>query len=894
MKFISRIILIFSFVFLPFVSDTLYAQAVTPQAMAQVRSMLSAKGLSENEVLSKLKSRGLDVENMSEADLLKNRSVIEQIVAEMEAEKKMKSQAPDNKAQIKNVNAVEVVTEKSVVSQKEIQSDILAKSITPAQDLPPSDIYGHKIFRDNSLEIYRVSKDASPPDSYILAPGDKINVVIFGKSQADLQYEINAAGFIQPSNMPKIFLSGLNLKQVKDLLYLRFSTFYFFNKDQFALTLNTSRTLNVNIFGEVEKAGSFTTSALNTALNALAASGGPTNFGTVRNIQIIRGGIQKTLDVYAFMRNPIMQFDFYLQNNDIIYVPPAQKVVSISGAVNRPMRYELKQKEGIVELLDFAGGIKTDAFTEFIQLKRFENNIAIIKDYSLKDIVSGKLKLELLNGDVIIIKPINSELKDFVKVSGAVDYPGSYELNTTNSIKQIILKSKLKPEAKLDQAFVLRKRLDQTSEVISVSLIDIVGGKSDFTLQKEDELIVYDQARYTDQFAISVVGEVRSPFERNFRFDESISIDEAIGLAAGLKNTALTNGYIYRTNPFEIKKTTYIPVSLVNNTKTKLQPGDKLVILNKDVYNIDANITLVGEVKNPVNLRFDSSLQIKDLLKLAGGFTIASDITKIDLFRLNFSVDKAPVKEVINIAVDQDYNLVGQSKDISLSPYDLLVVRKIPEFQLNEQIEIKGEVIYPGVYVLKNKRVYFSDIVKEAKGFTNYADILNVSLIRYQQNAGKIVFNAEKALANAKNTAYDPILVSGDYINIPSIINTVFIDIVGTRYILGKDQSNLQVNFQGHKKANWYIRKFAAGFIKEADRSTLRVTRENGLVEITKKFLGIINVYPKVSYGDRISLNLKPQKERSENKGKPFDWEKFTNKILAIGTTIGLIGLYTK
>ena len=891
MKHLIRYFIAFFFLFL--ITES-FAQNVSPQAMNQARTLLSSRGLKEGEVLARLKSRGLDVENMTEGDFLKNREIIEQIVAEMEAEKKVKADAPANVINKPSESVVRTKEEVPVISTKEVASDQAAKAVTATPILPPSDIYGHKIFRDNSLEIYRTSKDASPPDSYILAAGDKINIVIFGKSQADLQYEINSAGFIQPTNMPKIFLSGLTLKQAKNLVALRFSTFYFFNKDQFALTLNTSRTLNVNIFGEVEKVGSFTTSALNTALNALSASGGPTNFGTVRNIQIIRGSVKKILDVYAFMRNPILQFDFYLQNNDIIYVAPAQKVVSLTGAVNRPMRYELKGKESIIELLDFAGGIKTDALTDFIQLQRYENNVAVIKDYPLKDILSGKLKLELLNGDVINLKTINSELKSFVKVTGAVDYAGTYELGTTKTVKDLLTKAKLKPEAKTDQAFILRKRLDQTTGIIAINLAEVLKGKINYNFEKEDELLIYEQARYTDQFSISVVGEVRNPFDRNFRYDELLTIQEAIQLSGGLKNTALASGYIYRTSPFNLKKTTYIPVSLTEPSNQKLAPGDKLVILNKDVYEIEATISLVGEVKSPVNVRFDSTLSMKDLLKIAGGFNLASDLNNIDLFRLKFKNDSAPERERISISVDKDFKLLGESAEISLQPYDLLVVRKIPEFQLNERVEIKGEVNYPGTYILNSRQMYFTDLVSAAKGFTSYADISNVSLIRYQSNDGMIVFNATEAIRNKHANGFDPILQPGDFINVPFILNTVKIDVLGTKYILPKDQSQLVVNFQGFRKANWYINNYAGGFSPEADKSSIRITRENGTVLRTKKFLGVINRYPSVSFGDKISLSYKVEKPKDEKNGKPFDWEKFMNKILAVGTSIALITLYMK
>ncbi len=129
-----------------------------------------------------------------------------------------------------------------------------------------------------------MSKVVSHPDAYVLAPGDKLNVLIFGATQPDLQFTINLVGFIQPNSMPKTFLSGLTLAQVRELPSKRFSIYYRFNKDQFALTLNTSRTLNINIFGEVVKAGPYTTSAL----NALAVGEGLTESGSVRNIQIIR------------------------------------------------------------------------------------------------------------------------------------------------------------------------------------------------------------------------------------------------------------------------------------------------------------------------------------------------------------------------------------------------------------------------------------------------------------------------------------------------------------------------------------------------------------------------------------------------------------------------------
>lgn len=890
-KFLFLLVLLFSSL-----ANPVFAQDArnNPQVITQIRAILAAKGLTEEEVKARLRSRNIDIDKMSDQEVIAQRPAIEAIINEMELEKKQKttgsgataSSAPATSTTNTAVAKTPETTDEQNAAKKqaiEMAPIVLVKS----EDPTPNSIYGHHIFKDNTLQAYRISKDASPPDAYILAPGDKINVIIFGKSQADLQYEINPNGYIQPAQMPKIFLSGVTLKSARELLSNRFSSFYVFNKDQFALTLNTSRTLNLNIFGEVDRAGSYTTSALNTALNALAVAGGPTNNGSVRKIQIVRGSVKKILDVYAFMRNPILQFDFYLQNNDIIYVPPAEKIITLQGAVNRPMRYELIDEEGIPELIGFAGGLQSNVYTEFVQIERFENNAVVIKDYSLDDILKKRIKVELKRGDIVRFKAINTPLSEFVNIEGSVDYQGNYELGTTKTLSALLKKARLKPEAKLDPIFLIRKNLDKSVQIITLNAEAILAGKSaDIALQKKDEVIIYDQARYTNLFNISVVGEVRNPFERPFRYDQSISIKEALGLAGELKPTASFNAYIYRTDPFNAKKTEYIPVSLTDEAGFKLKPGDQLVVLNKDTYKREFNVSIAGEVNNPISTRYDSTLKMKDLIKLAGGVTLGSNLNRVDIFRLRFNKDRAPDKQVLSLTIDQEFNVISGTQ-FELQPLDYVVVRRIPEFQLQDFVTISGEVRTPGVYSIKTKRYQFSDLVSEAEGFNQFADIANISLIRYADNSGLVVFNAADALSNRGNTAKDPILLPGDLITVPRLNNIVRIETYGTRYILGENQKSLQVNYQGNHSAAWYIRNYAGGFVKRADRLSVLVVRDNGLIKKTRRFLFFKN-YPKVLYGDKIVTAMKPPKpERKE--AKQVDWDKFMTKVLAFGSMLGLI-----
>ena len=877
-------------------ADTM-AQAANPAVIAQVRAILSSKGLDENEVKARLMSKGIDVDKMTQEDLVKSKSIIEQTVNEMEAEKKAAKPSTPSTTSTASTPLTFSTTAKSPldtlitdtisveISKKEAAAALLADEVL--DNVSPSSIYGHKIFREKSLEIYRVSKDASPPDNYVLAPGDKINILIFGRSQADLSFEINSAGFIQPSQMPKIFLSGLTLKQAKEMLIGRFSTYYVFDAGQFALTLNTSRTLTVNVFGEVEKAGSYTTSALNTALSALSVSGGPTEIGSVRNIQIIRGSIRKTLDVYSFMRDPAIQFDFYLQNNDIIYVPTSDKLITVEGAVNRQMRYELKQGEGLKELLEYAGGLKVDAYTELLQIQRIENNKVVLNDYKLNDILSGKSSLELKNGDIVKIKSINSPLKTFVKISGAVQYGGSYELSSTPTIKSLIEKARITPEAKKDQAFLIRKKLDQTSEVISLALEDILTGKkNDINLQQEDEVLVYEQSRYVDQFGIAVVGEVRNPFERAFRYDQTISIQEAIELAGGLKPVAANFGYIYRTDPFNAKKTEYIAIDFKQDFKESLKPGDRLVILNKDAYELESSVTITGDVAKPAVLRYDASLGVKDLIRIAGGLTLSSNPQFVEVFRLNFTVGQAPTRSLITVPINDQ--LEPTDGGFKIQPFDVIVVRRTPDFSLQETVEIAGEVQKAGPFAIKSKRYHFSDLIQDAGGFSAHADIYNVKLIRYLDGTGVIAFNAEQAMQNKEDIKKDPILLKGDYINVPTIDNVVTIETAGTNYLLGQGQKALNITYQGPASSKHYISKYAGGFADKEGKKYIRVIRQNGLQEATTTGF-IFRKHPVVRPGDRIAVSFLVKEEKQKREVKPLDWDKLVTRLLAVGTTLALI-----
>ena len=871
-----------------------HAQNFSFGNISAAKSYLSSKGISEDEFVDALKSKGYDVNNTQYAYILQNKPLIQSVVDELEANK-LKKNLQQNTISLKNplllndtVQNKPINLPNGTINKDSVKTSSSPELVFPSLEFKSSGIYGHSLFEKNQISNYLNLKDVSPPNSYILGPGDRINVLIFGKSQADLIFEINSEGFIQPSSMPKLFLKGLTLKQAKEYLLNRFSAYYLFNSGQFAVTVQTARQLNVNIYGEVNKAGVYSISGLNTIVNALSLAGGPNFFGSVRKIQLIRNGQKVIFDLYDFLENPSKQFDFFLQNNDVIYVPLAEKIVKLEGAVNRNLRFELKEGEGIEDVIKFSGGLQKDASTEIVQIERIDNNQSILLEYTMSELLNQTKSIQLNHGDIIRLKKINSPVKDFVIANGSFAYPGKYDFDSNKQLKSLLTKAKFLPEANLLYAFIYRDNFDSTKKTIPIDLKSLLSSNSDFTLVKGDEVFVFDKSRMTDAFKINVSGEVRSPFSKSFRFDDSIKLENALELAGGVKSNSSNSAYVLRNNPFTPKKTIYIPLELNVSLNFNLLPGDELLVLDKSDFEFDKSIKILGEVNASYSSRFDASITLRDLLFLAKGKTLLADLDNVDVFRVVFNGNRIE-RETIKLTLNENFE-VTNVPDFRLYPFDIVVVRKIQNSRFQDLITIAGEVKYPGPYLIQKDKYFFSDLIKDAGGFTDFYDLDNIVLNRPKE--GNIVFSALDAINNAGELFKDPILQSNDEITVGLINNTVRINLFATK-LLSELQNNLVITYQGKKSARWYINNFAGGFEDKADRNSVSVISKSGKVSKTFKSF-FIRKYPKLNPGDQISLKFKVPKDPTLTNNKPFDWEKLSTKIISIFTALALIQAYIK
>lgn len=870
------------------------AQNATMVAMAQAE--LNKRGLNEGEVRTRLLESGIDIDRISPADYASYQDRVISILDQMQAEKN--AQATAEAPIAGSASANEPTTAASMVqtasetpqstvgetaAEAALEQALVENNVSPTAG---NDIYGHSLFTGKNLEVFRTTDGAQAPDSYVLGEGDEVHISIFGSSQTEIHQRIGADGSIQPAGSTKIFLKGMTLAQGRTAIQNKLSQFFSFRPDQIAVTITTARTVSVSIYGEVGVQGGFTISALNTAFNALAAAGGPTDMGSVRNVQLSRSGKNYRLDLYKYMTNPTAGVKYDIQNGDVIFVPIAQKVVGIEGAVNRPMRYELVDGESMLDLIGYAGGLTASAHPDFVQVERFENGSKKYLEYNLKDVLSGRSKVALEQGDVVRIRTGNEPLDQYVAISGDVYYEGNYDLAKNRSLIALLENAKPRYTARTEYVYVERTRPDETVEVLTVPWPGLKGNP-DFELEARDAVRVLDQASFRDVETISVNGQVRAPFTRTFGMNDRMTVAQAIEYADGLKPSVFPVAYIFRRDLTNADKMEYIRINLDTDGETLLQPGDQLNIYDNTRYTNVGEVNVSGAVKEPFGTAYDPSLTVHDLLSMAGGFAVGAAFDKVEVFRVNLSNTEAVKMDLITLKVDEDYNVIGE--DFQLQPFDHIVVRLTPNFTMGRSVEINGRVKYPGTYVLTDSKMQLSSVIEMAGGLLDDADPF-ARLFRTYNNRGNIGLDLRKVKQNKGSLKEDPILMEGDVINIVRQENTVTIRETGTRlaqYIPDNFSATQKlIVYKGGHSAKWYINHYAGGFQKIADRNSVTVTMPNNQTIGTTRFLGI-RKYPTVEPGGVITMRMDDQKREKLDKPKEkIDWGAEMRSTLSALTSV--------
>ena len=611
--------------------------------------------------------------------------------------------------------------------------------------------------------------------------------------------------------------------------------------------------------------------------------------GSVREIQLSRGGKNTKLDLYTYMTKPDAKMQYDIQNGDVLFVPVAQNIVNISGAVQRPMRYEMVKGEGLKELIQYAGGLVYNAYMDYVQVERYENGERKYLEFNLADVMSGKQKVDLRNGDAVRIHQSNVPMENYVAINGDVYYGGNYDLEGNSSLQALIEKAKPRYTAKTDYVFVERTKPDETVEILTVPFPGI-NGNGDFELQARDVVRVLAQSTYRDVETISVNGQVREPFSRTFGLNDRMTVGQAIEYAGGLKPSVYPVAYIFRKDLENPAKMEYITISLDSDLDKELQPGDQLNVYDNTTYTNAGEVRVNGAVKSPFGTTYDPSLTVHDLLTMAGGFEVGAAYDRVEVFRLNVS-DKKSSFDVLTLEVDEDYN---PKTDFQLQPFDQIVVRMTPDFTTGRTVEINGRVKYPGVYLLDDNKTQLWEVIEMAGGLLDDADPY-ARVFRTMNARGSIGMNLKDAKSNKGKVAADLILMDGDVVNIVRQENIVVIREIGTRmgqYVPEEfAASSKTMVYQGSHNAAWYIRHYAGGFQKVANKNSVTVTMPNYQTDGTKRGLFGIRRYPTVQPGGVITVSIDREKrEKLDTPKEKVNWgQTFNQSVSTLTSVISLI-----
>lgn len=1004
-----KIFLLIVFVFV-LTGSSLHAQ-ISALEQAAITVELQKRGLSEEEITERLEVKGINLETIditNPAEIERVRKATEEILADIEKEEKQEETAPEQTQQEladgleRSVEEEKTVadklsqepveeTPKEIAEEKEIVEEL---SESEQKKLEKPSFYGQQIFRNQSIEVYRESKDFHPPDSYVLGFGDRIAVSIWGVAQVDFTYEIDESGYIKPTTMPRISLKGFTYGKAKKLLLNRFSQYYQFRPEEFEMTISATRTLSINVFGEAETYGSFTLPAFNTAFNALVAAGGPSDIGSVRDIRLIRGNQTKKIDVYKFMINPAVQFDFYLEDNDIIYIPVAEKLVTLSGAVKKPFIFELLAEENLTKLLEYAGGLKANAYQKNIQIIRKEGDKEILIDVNLRQLIERNEDFILKNDDKITIRTIPESFENFAEISGAVKLPGSYALQKGMKLSDLIEKGVLDKSARLDIAYLERTNEDRTIHYEKVSISEILenpNSPKNFTLKQEDKISILSKTLFIEQSSISITGAVRKPGVFNFDPTRVLKLEDIILLAGGLENSANQIAYVQRIDTTNQLKRNFLRVNVFEALQNPssldniiLEPFDKITIYTNEIFTDDATITTSGAFRKPIELPYDSTLRVSDIIylsdglkpnaaefayieradirnrdkkeyirlniknilenpnstenirlqqfdklsaysnelyseqfsisisgaiqspgefqydpsltildvvTLAGGFKLEADKNRIDIFRVLLKENEPAETVIAQIGMDENFNIIGGDKTLELFPFDKIVVREVPHFELQQMITLRGEVNYPGVYAIADGSEKIRSIIERAGGLTAKSFPEGSTLKRSENDYGQVILKLDKVMKNRKSK-FNYLLKPGDVITIPKSKELVSISGATDVYQLYQEEvignlGRINIAYHNGRRAKFYVKKYAGGLGKNGRWRKLRVIHPNGVVKKALNF-GLFTVSPKVKKGSEIIVGAKPPKPKEERKKEkePVNWEKIVSTTLAQVTAV--------
>lgn len=688
-------------------------------------------------------------------------------------------------------------------------------------------VFGRNIF-NNEMLTFEPSMNIPTPANYRLGAGDAVIIDVWGASQTTFEGTVSPDGTVTIEGVGPLALAGMTVKEANDYVKKQLGRFY--ANSNVTLTVGETRSIQVQVMGEVMVPGTYTLSALSSAFNALYAAGGISEIGTLRDIKVFRQGrVVSTIDVYDYILNGNTKGDIRLADNDVIVVGPYECLVNIRGKVKRPMFYEMKENESVSRILDYAGGFAGDAYTDNVRLIRKSG-----REYSVYTVDEFEMNGFLLkDGDSLYVDSVIPRFSNMAEIRGAVFHPGQYQMDgSIKTVRQLIKAADgLREDAFLKRAVMHRQKEDLTMEALSVDVEGIMDGTvADIPLRKNDILFIPSSLDMKGERTLTIDGEVNFPGV--YQYADNTTIEDLVLQAGGFTEAAsMAKVDVFRriknpdavTDDEKLSETYSFSLRdglvMGDGQDFHLQPYDEVFVRKSPAYSEQRNVKVSGAVNFSGSYAMDNKdYRLSDLVKAAGGLSSLAYAKGARLQRLLTEEEKKQRESAMKASQIQVYEeSLRSEKEFNMAQADSI---------LNLKLDL-GDT-YP------------------------------------------VAINLEKAMKNP-GSLDDVRLREGDELVVPQFSNTVKIS--------GEVMYPISINYEKGKPLSYYIKR-AGGYADRAHKSRVYTIYMNGSVEQLGR-----RSSKSIQPGCEIVVPTKPQR----NKMTPQEMMTIGTSTASIATMIATL-----
>ncbi|MCQ2292919.1 MAG: SLBB domain-containing protein [Bacteroidaceae bacterium] len=616
---------------------------------------------------------------------------------------------------------------------------------------PTRQVFGRNIFKNKNL-TFESDMNLATPSDYRLGAGDVVFVDVWGSTAQSFQCTVSPDGDISLDGYGLVSVGGLSVAQAQQRLKSTLGSRY--QGSQIKLSLGQTKTISVNVFGEVENPGTYTLSAFANVFNALYMAGGTNDIGTLRNINVIRGGsVVAHVDIYDFILNGSSAGNVRLQSNDVIYVGPYDCLVQVQGKVKRPMFYEMKSNESVATLIKYAGGFTGDALEDNVRLVRKKGGALSV--YTLDEFERGTF--QLADADSLYVDSTLQRYTNMVEIKGAVRRPGQYQMDGgVTTVRSLVERAGgLLEEAFPVHAVMHRRKENRQLQVLSLDVKGILEHEvADVVLCNEDVLFIPTLQDYNDELTLSIEGEVLYP--GTYDYAEGTTVEDLILQAGGLTDAASTAKVDVSRRLRDSKATGSTKETAQTFTFSLregfivggepgfvLQPYDEVFVRRSPGYAEQGHVKVSGEIAFAGGYALTKkNMRLSEVVEMAGGITESGYAHGARLIRALTPEEKEQQEVIVkafmnnSMAVSSDSNAIKNKLDISDTKSVGIELDKALEHpgddrwdivlqdgdelfipgQLNT-VSITGEVMYPNT-VAYNKDMRAADYIDQAGGYS--------------------------------------------------------------------------------------------------------------------------------------------------------------------------------